>query len=305
MRIILLTLLFFIIAACGSEANSPAPKSDGDIESLDPNDLPAENEDFEGSNDSLVPFNKKEKVPSKFEKNQFFDGVSYLYFKESLPIFEHTDLKVELGKVKKGEMVKILKYTDIPYKDESKIPGVIAQVKSQDDIEGYMASNYLVSLPFPIDYDVYDLKNYALNYLHLTDSVKISGNSYGEGSEEFEDEFKDMIYPFENGIRLHTSDYYESHTSTLYVPGLTTAQGFLFVDELEDHFELMNYIDNQLPEAGFTELDIDNDVASVEASYDAKGNLTRIYFEFGDGCMNGFLVEQKDKGINIEFSNGC
>lgn len=291
-------ILIAALAACGEQVD-PTPTNSPqhiDTSSVIPETVHEETDNYEN-------FSYNSFLPSKFKKNQILADRYYVYDPVGISVYSEFDTTLaETGTL----LTPVNQFDSELMDDQREAFGKKWEVVTLSG-KGTVSSAALLSLPYPSK-KYSTLEAYALNHLHLTDSVQKSGRRHKhDPNGGYESEYKETRYTFEQGITLTISEGYEATSEILYIPDLSTQDGFYFLNAL-GLIDLFAAFEGKIPDSFTKRKDfvLDDEPKEARMEYDQKGILKSIQIspaEYGCGCW--YDLRQENNSLRIETGCGC
>jgi hypothetical protein len=291
-------ILIAALAACGEQVE-PTPTSSPqhrDTSAVFPETMDEETGNYEEFSHSIF-------LPSKFKKNQIIEGRYYVYDPDGISVYSEFDTTL----AEAGTVITPINQFDSDLMDNQRGSFGKAWEIVTASGTGKVSSAALLQLPYPSK-KYTTLESYALNHLHLTDSVHKSGRRHKhDPNGGYESEYNETRYTFEQGISLTISEGYEATSEILNIPNLSTQDGVYFLNAL-GFIDLFAAFDGKMPASISKSVVFIQDDESKEAimEYDQKGALKSIQIspaEYGCGCWQD--LRQENNSLRIETGCGC
>jgi len=168
--------------------------------------------------------------------------------------------------------------------------------------KGYVVGIYLLEMP-PPKANVKSMKEYFAQ-LSAAAGAAVTTTKYKQGDEGYS-QFKKQLY--KNGCEYHEATFYESNSSTYFLPNITLQQGFILVrliSEFKDAFSSSDIFprENKIVKVNIQGYESDREIKVVQS--DAGNWIDKIIVNFEDGAFYTFEMFQLDGQLVISFGGG-
>jgi len=296
---------FFTISLSILSCSQQQPESSSDTKSaIHVDTTPVENTEMLLEYSEYEDFDYSVAAKSKFKKNQIQEGIFYVFDPNGVN-FETSN---EIVQITSGSKLIVTSEFDKAVTDETtNAVGYLYEITDADGRTGTLSSVSLVSLPYPFR-KYKSLEEYALNQLNQIDSTRYVGRRHKtDPNGGYEGEYEQINYVFENGIKLTTSNGYESATEFMDIPDITVQQGFYFLNAL-GIIDLFAIFDGKIPNQEYENAEFKNEDEYIEVDTKINSDGTLAYITIspaGGGCGCWYSISNQGNFVQIEVGCGC